>query len=222
MKVTVTQLTPWSLALDAARATMGKAGLGNEPSDEWKRKLLECEHSVIRRVRYEIKIEGLKSWVSVHLVRHKFGVEHFVQSQRDDRNPDRQMSRDDMPQGTPITHTMDINAQEVMFMSRRRLCGQASLETRQAWQAVKKEMEKIDPILAEFMVPMCVYRKHCPELKPCGFWSQKMQGLQIHGEDSDRPTVYRLGENGSLSFVASFSDNHDAYDFVNYKSGSAA
>lgn len=185
LQVTVTQITPWCLALDAARETMGKKGLGNEPTNAWKAKLLDCEHSVIRRVRYQIEFENIKSWVSVHLVRHKFGVEHFVRSQRDDRNPDRTVSRDDMPQGSLINHMMDINAAEVMFISRRRLCHQASPETLHAWELVKQAMGTVDPILAAYMVPMCEYRGCvCHELKSCGRFavSRICTGLEIKND----------------------------------------
>lgn len=62
-----------------------------------------------------------------------------------------------------------VNAQALINISRKRLCGKASKETREAWRAVKKEMEKVDPVMASVMVPECVYRGFCPERKSCGF-----------------------------------------------------
>ena len=44
-----------------------------------------------------------------------------------------------------------------------------SKETHELWQMVKDEMEKVDPILAKFMVPACIHQGHCPELESCGF-----------------------------------------------------
>jgi hypothetical protein len=56
-----------------------------------------------------------------------------------------------------------------MFISRRRLCAQASPETRAAWKLVIDELAKAEPELAACCVPDCVYRGFCPEFKSCGF-----------------------------------------------------
>jgi hypothetical protein len=56
-----------------------------------------------------------------------------------------------------------------MFVSRRRLCGQASPETRAAWTRVIDEIAKVEPEVAACCVPECVYRGFCPEFKPCGY-----------------------------------------------------
>lgn len=115
----------------------------------------------------KIRMVGIPYFLSVHLVRHKFGVEHFVSTQRDDRNEGRKVSRKDLPQGALVNHTMYINAQELMFISRRRLCGMADPDMRKLWEAVVEEVRKVDPILAEYCVPMCVYRGKCHEQNPC-------------------------------------------------------
>ena len=81
VKVAVERLTPWSLALDLARNTMGREERGKEPSSEWKRRMLLARHSPIQAVFYRIRMDGIPYWVSVHLVRHKVGVDHFVRSQ---------------------------------------------------------------------------------------------------------------------------------------------
>ena len=75
MKVTVERLTSWGLALDLARNTMGKEENGKEPSSEWKRKMLLARHSPIQAVFFRIRMDGIPYWVSVHLVRHKVGVD---------------------------------------------------------------------------------------------------------------------------------------------------
>ena len=51
---------------------------------ELKKKYLTSEHSPIRYLRFIIRME-IPYCNSVHFVRHKLGVEHFVQSQRNDR-----------------------------------------------------------------------------------------------------------------------------------------
>jgi hypothetical protein len=68
-----------------------------------------------------------------------------------------------------VSHECEANAQALIFISRRRLCTQASPETRVAWQEVKDEVEKADPIMASVMVRECVYRGFCPEFTCCGY-----------------------------------------------------
>ena len=64
---------------------------------------------------------------------------------------------------------IEANAQALINMSRKRLCSQASIETREVMEAIKKEVEKKDPIMAEVMVKECVYRGYCPEMWSCGY-----------------------------------------------------
>ena len=158
----------WPEVKQAARTTIGKDGEGAYPSDKWKKTILLAEHSPIRKIRFAWKWKNLKSWVSVHFVRHKFGIEHWVTTQRSDRTG---VDRDKSPQDTPVSHECEANAQALIFISRRRLCGQASSETRAAWQEVKNRVEEYDPVLASVMVPECIYRGFCPEFedKCCGY-----------------------------------------------------
>jgi hypothetical protein len=63
-----------------------------------------------------------------------------------------------------------LNAEEIINISKLRLCRKASKETREVWQAVKEQVEKVDPDLAFMMVPQCIYRGGiCPEMKGCRF-----------------------------------------------------
>jgi hypothetical protein len=73
------------------------------------------------------------------------------------------------PQDAPVEHECIANAAEMMFISRRRMCAQASPETREAWKMVVDELRKSEPELASCCVPECVYRGFCPEFKSCGF-----------------------------------------------------
>lgn len=167
MNVEVKRVTPWSLALDLARETAGLPPLGKEPSSEWKRKALRAEHSPIRAVCYRIRMVGVPYWVSVHLVRHKFGVEHFVRSQRTDRTG---VERDALPQNAPVVHSMFANAAAIVAISRKRLCQKASPETRAAWEAVVRALRDAGEVeLADACVPECVHQGgRCPEFKGCG------------------------------------------------------
>lgn len=156
----------WPKVKRAARTTISKEGEGQYPSATWKKTILLAEHSPIRKINVAWKWCDLKSWVSVHYVRHKHGIEHWVTTQRSDRTG---VDRDSMPQSTLVEHECEANAQALIFISRRRLCRQASPETTAAWNEVKAEVKKVDPVLASVMVPECVYRGFCPEFKSCGY-----------------------------------------------------
>lgn len=156
----------WREVADAARTTIRREEGEGEPSARWKKRILLAEHSPIRKLCFNWKWLDLPYWVSVHFVRHKYGIEHFVSTQRTDRTGEDRTAK---TQDAPVVHECFANAQAVMFISRRRLCGQASPQTREAWKAVVAEIAKVEPEVAACCVPECVYRGFCPEFKPCGF-----------------------------------------------------
>ena len=169
--VVVLPSTGWKRALNAARRTVGKKPLDKEPSSEWKKEMLIAEHSPIRLVEYEIYFNSIKQWVTVHLIRHWLGFIPFVHSQREDRR-ELGMKRDDVPQGSLNDMEVVANAQALINVSRKRLCGMASKETRSQWQGVKDSMECVDKEMAEAMVPNCIYRGFCTEgKKSCGYFN---------------------------------------------------
>lgn len=170
----VERVTSWKRALNAARRTIGKEPIDKEPSDSWKAKMLLAEHSPIRLIEYEWTWKDIKQWVTAHLVRHHVGCEKMVHSQREDRrNLTEEFSinsRDELPQGVLNDMDMSANAQALINISRKRLCNCASKETREAWLQVKEAIRSIDPIMAEKMVPDCLYRGFCPEfMNSCGY-----------------------------------------------------
>lgn len=154
----------WLFCKQCTLNTIGKTTT-TLPTSEWKEKLLKSEHSPIRTLWFAFKLE-IPYWVSVHFVRHKYGIEHFVSTQRDDKN-NNEVSRTDKPQGEIVSHIIYVNAQELMFMARRRLCNQASFETRQVMKMIVKEVLKTNPEFKNVLVPMCKYQNGCPEFKPC-------------------------------------------------------
>ncbi len=156
----------WRMVADAARTTIRQDEGTKEPGARWKKRILLAEHSPIRKLMFNWKWIDLPYWVSVHFVRHKYGIEHFVSTQRTDRTGD---NREGKRQDSPVVHECMANAAEVMFISRRRLCAQASPETRAAWKMVVDEIAKVEPEVAACCVPECVYRGFCPEFKSCGY-----------------------------------------------------
>lgn len=156
----------WKRCLMLARCTQGKFDTPNEPTDDWKKKILRSEHSPIRTLMFTIKMNDIPYCNSVHFVRHKYGVEHYVQSQR--KNPERGAERQD----APVTHIMDINAQELIFMARKRLCYKADDLTRHIMDQIRDEICKIDNIWNGVFMPACGKdERNCREFKPCGVYN---------------------------------------------------
>ena len=157
----------WREVADAARTTVGMEDGEGEPSSLWKTRMLLAEHSPIRFLSFSILWKGLRSWISVHIVRHKFGIEHFVRSQRTDRTG---INRDKLPQDSLVDHRILANAQALITISRKRLCKQASPETREAWKEALETIKDTEPELYNGCVPDCIYRGWCYELNPCGYY----------------------------------------------------
>lgn len=176
MEVTARRLTEWSDVLDAARFTVNLGDMGTEPSERFKREILLAEHSPIRLLIYEITMRDIPTWVSQHISRHDaFAMHtvresddtHFVATQRTDRTG---KDRSSLTQDAPVDHRIVLNAQDLINISRRRLCSCASIETRALWQKVKAAISRIDPEVADMMVRECVYRGFCTEKrKDCGY-----------------------------------------------------
>ena len=167
-------ITLWKRALNAARRTIGKAPLDKEPSKSWEAKMLLAEHSPIRLLEYEWTWADIMQWVTTHLVRHHEGCEKFVHTQRGDRkailDEYNVSSRNELPQGATNDMDMTANAQALISISRKRLCNCASKETREAWKQVQDAIREVDPVMADKMVPECIYRGFCPEfMNPCGY-----------------------------------------------------
>ena len=106
-------------------------------------------------------------WVTVHWVRHKW--ECFVRTQRSDRTG---IQRDKLPQDEPQTLVGEANAQHLIDTWRKRLCFQASPETRRYAEDFKMVLRGEQPELSDVLVPNCIYRCGCPEMNGCGLWAK--------------------------------------------------
>lgn len=136
------------------------------PDDEWLSKLVKAEHSPIRELWFGIRME-IPYWVSVHFVRHHIGVNHYVQTQRDDRTTS-EIPRYNKTQGEIVSHIMSINAQELINMSHKRLCRQASPETREVMEEIVRQVVTVAPYMKGVLVPLCIYRNgKCTEMFSC-------------------------------------------------------
>lgn len=145
--------------------TVGKNST-SVPTEEWLTRLVEAEHSPIRELWFGIKME-IPYWVSVHFVRHHIGVNHYIQTQRDDRTTDT-ISRKDKTQNEIVSHVMSVNAQELIYMAHKRLCLQASPETREVMKEIVKAVIQVAPYMKTVLVPLCSYRNgKCTEMFKC-------------------------------------------------------
>ncbi len=160
MQITVERITPDWLFRRACEMTMH-----GQESHVTVDKLARCEHSPLRTIMYWVEITEVASFVSVHLTRHKIGVEHFVKSMRDDLyiTKDTVVDRD-----TPVNHGMFINAHALINLARKRLCYKSHKRTVAVLRKLKRAIKLLDPELAPYLVPECVYRNgFCPELREC-------------------------------------------------------
>ena len=134
---------------------------------EYKKKLLASEHSPIRELWFGFRL-NIPYFISTHIVRHHIGCNHYVSTQRDDRHPEREISREDLPQGEFVSHILSINAQELMFFMRKRLCNQADPIMRYVANLMKQEILKVNPEFENLLVPLCEYRNNkCTEMFAC-------------------------------------------------------
>lgn len=160
MKIEIKPVTDLALVQRAAQMTTHGQPV-KAPLKAWYR----TEHSPVRVRMFWIELLEIPTFVSVHLVRHKIGVEHFVQSMRDDRGG---AGDDKVTRNTPVNHGLMVNAQALIQISRKRLCFAASPKTVATWSRLRKAMKNVDYELAIHMVPECVYRNGiCPEFKQC-------------------------------------------------------
>lgn len=69
----------------------------------------------------------------------------------------------------PSSFAFDVNAEEIITISRERLCMKASANTREIWQKVLDLLEEIDPDLVKLCQRPCVWYGFCRQSKPCGY-----------------------------------------------------
>lgn len=162
--------------IEEARACIESTMAAEFVSQSTLRQIYSWEHSITRSQIFSVQLIDVPTFVSVHFVRHVTTVP-FVRSKRIDRDGDGTEDR-----FTPVSHRFICNAEALLNMARRRLCFKASPETRGWMIRIKEKIREVDPDLAHYMVPNCVYRGGlCPEPKPCGNYAVRRFG----GEDDE-------------------------------------
>lgn len=191
--ISVKKVTDENLMREACEMTF------NGKSHQSLINMYKSEHSPTRTQLFWVKCEGIPLFVSTHLLRHHVGSTPFQLTCRDDRNGGNnnfkakmdevikalslesydsnqicirnlEEIRDNSDRYTPVNLGLFLNAQSLIDMAKLRLCNMAHEETRKVFQAIKDEVAKVDPELAEMMVRKCVYRNGlCGESNCCGF-----------------------------------------------------
>lgn len=166
MKIEITKVTSWADVLNAARFTQRKSLKSGDPSVTWKKKIIKAEHSPLRALMFNIDFYDIPSYVQNHLVRHVH-AQPFVSTSRPDIDG-KQVPREEQKKTDPVNMRLFLNAQEIINISRARLCNKAEDKTRLIWNKVIDELRKTEPELANACIPNCIYRGFCPEIKSCG------------------------------------------------------
>lgn len=147
--------------------TMGKTEMPvSAPSSKLLRDVLNARHSPVRVLNFAFLIENIPSNTATHFARHVHAVP-FVSSLRNDRQ--NKMNGDEAPRNTPVDMIFFCNAEELMTVANKRLCGKASAKTREVAGMMCDEVAKAVPEIAEFLVPNCLWHGGvCHELESCG------------------------------------------------------
>ena len=134
----------WMKIKSACMTTISKQA-GKEPSVEWKKKLLICRHSPIRRGSVSWKWENIPYAISTHFARHHEGCEKFIGTERTDRTG---VDRETRSQMNYVPMEMDANLQALMNISEKRLCTCADPTTKKYWEAVIEAIREYDELVA--------------------------------------------------------------------------
>ena len=104
----------WLNIKSACMTTISKQA-GKEPNQEWKRKLLVCQHSPIRRSMISWKWDEIPYAISTHFARHHIGCEKFIGTSRADRTDVK--DRSERTQMDCVPMEMDANIQALINIS---------------------------------------------------------------------------------------------------------
>ena len=150
----------WKAIKDACMQTIGKQAGDKEPPQVWKRKLLVCKHSPIRRSLISIKWDSIPSYVSTHFCRHSVGVTPYVQTSREDRTG---VPRNERKQTDDVSMQMDMNIQSLINIMEKRLCLCSDENTIKYAEGLLEEIKKYDEDVYWVCVPSGIAHGGCTE-----------------------------------------------------------
>lgn len=167
----------WLSIKSACMTTISKQA-GKEPNQEWKRKLLVCQHSPIRRGIVSWKWDEIPYAISTHFARHHEGCEKFVGTSRADRTEIKDRSQRSQMDCVPME--MDANIQALINISEKRLCMCADPLTQKYWKAVLEAIREYDEDIYWVCVPQCIRCGSCVEpFSNCKYYENIMKEATI-------------------------------------------
>lgn len=173
----------WMKIKSACMTTISKQAGSKEPPQTWKRKLLICQHSPLRRGTISWKWEEIPYCISTHFVRHHVGCEKWIGTSRADRTDIKDRSQRSQMDMVPME--MEANIQALINISEKRLCSCADPTTIKYWKAVLEAVKEYDEDIYWACVPQCVRYGGCPELfSPCSFYENLMKDEPIENQIS--------------------------------------
>lgn len=165
----------WLEIKNACRNTVSLKDSKKEPDSEWKRKLLICQHSPIRRGQITLKWDEIPYAISTHFARHHEGCEKFISTSREDRTGVKRTERSQMDM---VKMEMDLNIQAILNISEKRLCYCADKTTIAYWKSFLEALKEYDEDIYWASVPQCIRLGACPELfSDCHFFENFAKGL---------------------------------------------
>lgn len=181
MRIEIRALVDVQECYKFARGTQGLSEPKKQLSVEKWRRWLYAEESQIRTFTLRADFYYVPYWVHVHLIRHHIGnlvfpFEPFVRSQRPDNYNPVDYDRGSARQDALIDMPLFTNPQALINMARKRLCHNASKETREAVELLKSVVSASDneyiAAIADVMLPDCEYRGNiCYSTRPCGLYA---------------------------------------------------
>lgn len=167
----------WNSIKRACMRTIGKEAGNKEPSHEWKRKLLVCQHSPIRKGIITWKWNEIEYFSMAHFARHHVGITPYVETSRSDRT---NIPREERKQTDKVSMEMDANIQALIDMASRRLCNQADKTTIGYMQDLISAIKEYDEDIAWALVPSCVRYGGCNEpFGNCTFYDNFSKNLTM-------------------------------------------
>lgn len=165
----------WLAIKNACRTTISLEDSKQMPKDEWKKKLLICRHSPIRKGTITWEWESIPYAISTHYARHHIGCEKWISSSREDRTG---IDRTERTQMDMVRMQMEANIEALMNISERRLCMQADKTTREYWIDLLEVIKKWDENVYWSCVPQCVAHGGCIELfSDCKYFEKFAENL---------------------------------------------
>lgn len=131
-----------------------------------KTKLFACNDSILEIPEYYAVCSAPRA-VAAQLRTHekKHGMYFWMATARPDRED---AVKGNYSREQEVNFVMKLTAKAIKEISHYRLCAKAEYPTRKFMLAFKEELRKIEPELAENMVPLCVYRGGiCTEFNSC-------------------------------------------------------